>query len=303
MLFAVTNPASSPFLVPFDGSFRVGEASTAPRDQEGSKKERKKRYKSALEDTIDEIRELQRTMYAADSHSVLLVFQAMDAAGKDGTIRAVMNGVNPAGCQVSSFKKPSSEELDHDFLWRVTKRLPERGRIGIFNRSHYEDVLVVRVHPEYLGGQRIPGVEDMDAGALDEFFAQRYESIRNYEQHLARNGTVIVKFWLNVGRDEQRDRFLARIDEPASNWKFNPGDLVARARWDDYMGAYEKALNETSRPWAPWYSVPADDKPFMRSAVADIFKRTLEGLGSSYPELSEKDQAEMLSCRAELAGS
>ncbi|MBW2463960.1 MAG: polyphosphate kinase 2 family protein [Deltaproteobacteria bacterium] len=306
MLLAVSNPVSSPFLVPFDGSFRVAGAPTAPADDGGAKKERKERkkqYKDALEETIEEIRELQRTMYAADSHSVLLVFQAMDAAGKDGTIRAVMNGVNPAGCQVSSFKKPSSEELDHDFLWRVSKRLPERGRIGIFNRSHYEDVLVVRVHPEYLGGQRIPGTEDMEAGALDAFFAQRYESIRNYEQHLARNGTVVVKFWLNVSRDEQRDRFLTRIDEPASNWKFNPGDVAERKCWDAYMSAYESALNQTSRPCAPWYAVPADDKPYMRSVVADIFKRTLEGLGSAYPTLSEGDREEMLAHRAELAES
>jgi len=302
----MTEPVSSPYLVPFDGSFRVADAPTGPGDEGGGKKsakKRKKRLKEALKESIEAIRELQRTMYANDSHAVLLVFQAMDAAGKDGTIRAVMSGVNPAGCQVSSFKKPSSEELDHDFLWRVSKRLPERGRIGIFNRSHYEEVLVVRVHPEYIGGQRIPNTDDLGPEDLDVFFSQRYESIRNYEQHLARNGTVVVKFWLNVSREEQRDRFLARIDEPASNWKFNTGDVAERKLWDDYMSAYEVALNETSRPWAPWYAIPADDKPYMRSVVADIFKRTLEAVGPKYPEMSDADKAEMIALRAELAKS
>ncbi len=303
MLRRVNEPTPSPYLVPFDGSFRVANAATAPSPdgKKKSAKKRKKQYKAALAETIEAIGELQRAMYANDTHSVLLVFQAMDAAGKDGTIRAVMSGVNPAGCQVSSFKKPSAEELDHDFLWRVSQRLPERGRIGIFNRSHYEEVLVVRVHPEYLGSQRIPGAADLDAEGLEAFFEQRYESIRNYEQHLARNGTVIVKFWLNVSRDEQRDRFLTRIDEPDSNWKFNPGDIAERKLWDDYMDAYEAALNQTSRPWAPWYAIPADDKPYMRSVVADIFKRTLERMGPTYPVVSPSARAEMLALRAELA--
>ena len=229
---------------------------------------------------------------------MLLVFQAMDAAGKDGTIRAVMSGVNPAGCQVSSFKAPSAEERDHDFLWRINDQLPERGRIGIFNRSHYEEVLVVRVHPEYLAGQRIPKQPE-----LEQLFAERYESIRDWEKHLARNGTVILKLWLNVGRDEQRDRFLDRIDEPESNWKFNPGDVAERKLWDQYMDAYERALNETSRPWAPWYAVPADDKPFMRRIVADLFKRTLEAVGPTYPTVSDEDREEMLAYRDELASS
>jgi len=293
----IIDPVDSPYLVPFDGSFRVADAPTEPPDGEGGKK-RKKKNKKALEAIVDEVRDLQRAMFANDSHAVLLVFQAMDAAGKDGTIRAVMSGVNPAGCQVFSFKKPSAEELDHDFLWRVSKRLPERGRIGIYNRSHYEEVLVVRVHPEYLEGQRIPDMPDVET-----VFAERYESIRNWEQHLARNGTVILKFFLNVGRDEQRDRFLDRIDEPESNWKFNFGDVAERELWDRYMDAYEHALNETSRPWAPWYAVPADDKPFMRKTVAGIFKDALKAMGPEYPQVSKEDRKRMLAMREKLAKS
>ncbi len=288
-------PAQSPYLVPFDGSFRVEDAPTAPpEDQRG----KKKRHRKALEETVERTRELQRAMYAFDSHALLLVFQAMDAAGKDGTIRAVMSGINPAGCQVSSFKAPSAEELDHDFLWRIVQDLPERGRIGIFNRSHYEEVLVVRVHPEYLAGQRLP--RDID---LETRFTERYESIRDFERHLARNGTVIVKFWLNVSKDEQRDRLLDRIDEPDSNWKFNAGDIAERKRWGDYMDAYQAALNETSRPWAPWYAIPADDKPFMRRTVAEIVRQTLENIGPRYPEVSDDEREEMKKLRAKLAKS
>lgn len=285
-------PVESPYLVPFDGSFRVSDAPTEPPEAE---RKGKKRHKKALEETVDRMRELQRAMYADDERSLLLVFQAMDAAGKDGTIRAVMSGVNPAGCQVFSFKKPSTEELDHDFMWRVYKRLPERGRIGIFNRSHYEEVLVVKVHPEYLGGQQLPG--EIEPG---ELFLERYESIRSFERHLARNGTVIVKLWLNVSRDEQRARFLARIDEPESNWKFNPGDVKERGHWDEYMGAYEDALNATSRPCAPWYAIPADNKPYMRSVVADIVVRTLEGMEPAYPTVSDAHRAEMKKLRKAL---
>lgn len=291
----IIDPAESPYRVPFDGSFRVADAPTKPpEDQRGKKKE----HKEALKDVVDEVRDLQRAMYAFDSHSLLLVFQAMDAAGKDGTIRAVMSGINPAGCQVSSFKGPSSTELDHDFLWRINKALPERGRIGIFNRSHYEEVLVVRVHPEYLEGQRIPGELD-----LDELWKERFESIRDFERHLARNGTVVVKFWLNVSRDEQRDRFLDRIDEPESNWKFNPGDVAERKLWPKYMEAYEAALNETSRPWAPWYAIPADDKRFMRRTVAEIVLATLRTIDPQYPTVSDEEREEMLRYRAELASS
>lgn len=288
----ILSPVENPYLVPFDGSFRVSDAPTRPPEAD---RKGKKRHKKALTRTIDRMRELQRAMYADDRRSLLLVFQAMDAAGKDGTIRAVMNGVNPAGCQVHSFKQPSSEELDHDFMWRVYRRLPERGRIGIFNRSHYEEVLVVKVHPEYLGGQRLPGGIDPE-----ELFLERYESIRDFESHLARNGTVIVKFWLNVSRDEQRERFLARIDEPESNWKFSAGDVKERGHWDEYMSAYEDALNGTSRPCAPWYAIPADEKPYMRRVVADIVVETLEAMEPRYPTVSDEQRAEMVTLREAL---
>jgi len=279
----VRKPAKSPFLVPFDGSFDVGTAPTAPGEEPGKKRARKE-----LRKRIKRLRELQRMLYAQDRWSVLLVFQALDAAGKDGTIRAVMSGINPAGCQVYSFKRPSANELDHDFLWRTTTRLPERGRIGIFNRSYYEEVLVVRVHPGILDAQRLPVRPEGD-----EIWRQRFESIADHEKHLARNGTAIVKFWLNVSPQEQRSRFLARIEEPEKNWKFEPADLAERARWDDYMLAYEEALNATSRPWAPWYAIPADDKPFMRATVADIVVRTLEGLDLAYPTVSDEERAEL----------
>ncbi|MGA9573551.1 MAG: PPK2 family polyphosphate kinase, partial [Lysobacterales bacterium] len=231
-------------LVPFNGDFRLADASTHVEDVPEDKK-----YKKKLGKLVDELDDLQRRLYASDKHSVLLVFQAMDAAGKDSTIRAVMSGVDPSGCQVFSFKQPSAEELDHDFLWRTAKSLPQRGRIGVFNRSYYEEVLVVRVHPQYLGGQKLPYKVD-----LDELWQQRYESIRDHEKHLARSGTVVLKFWLNVSRTEQRKRFLSRLDEPQKNWKFSAGDVEESGHWDEYMHAYEQALNATSRPWAPWYA-------------------------------------------------
>ena len=285
-------PVKSPYLVPFDGELRVREAPTEPPKHAP----RSKKAEKHLEETQEEMRKLQRKLYADDRCSLLVVFQAMDAAGKDGTIRAVMTGVNPAGCQVFSFKAPSSEELDHDFLWRVYRALPERGRIGIFNRSHYEEVLVVRVHPEFLAGQRLPEKE-----SPDELFAERYESIRDFEKHLARNGTAIVKFWLNVSRDEQRRRFLDRIDEPDSNWKFSPKDVLERERWDEYMAAYERALRETSRPWAPWYAIPADHKPYMRLQVGEILVETMKRLPIAYPEVDEAERARMQELRQRLA--
>ena len=283
----------SPYLVPFDGSFRVAGAATAPPEDAPGKK----RCKKGLEERVEELHDLQRILYAHDHRAVLLVFQAMDAAGKDGTIRAVMSGVNPAGCQVFSFKVPSAEELDHDFLWRTTKRMPERGRIGIFNRSYYEEVLVVRVHPEYLGGQKLP-----EMPSLEKLWAQRYESIRDLEKHLARNGTVIVKFWLNVSLEEQRQRFLARLDEPEKNWKFAAGDVRERGFWGDYMRAYEDALNETSRPWAPWYAIPADDKAFMRLCVAEIVVDALKSLDLRYPEVDGKERERFDEMRTLLEG-
>ena len=208
----------------------------------------------------------------------------MDAAGKDGTIRAILSGVNPAGFQVSSFKQPSATELDHDFLWRTTKALPERGRIGVFNRSYYEEVLVVRVHPKYLDGQRLP-----QRPILPELFQERFESICDHEKHLARNGTVVLKFWLNVSREEQRQRFLDRLNEPDKNWKFSSGDVRERGHWDAYMEAYEEALVATSKPWAPWYAIPADDKAYMRATVIKIINKTLKDMELSFPEVSESE--------------
>ena len=281
----------SPYLVTYDGSFRVGRAETAPSEDSPGKKKCKQR----LAKVIDEISDLQRILYAHDKHAILLIFQAMDAAGKDGTIRAVMSGINPAGCQVFSFKQPTPEELDHDFLWRTAKRLPERGRFGIFNRSYYEEVLVVKVHPEYLNGQKLP--ERIDSKRI---WKQRYESICEHEKHLARNGTVILKFWLNVSRAEQKQRFLARIDEPAKNWKFSSADVHERTFWKDYMKAYEEAINATSCPWAPWYAIPADDKPFMRLTVAQIIVKSLNKLKLTYPAIEEKEKARFAEMRKML---
>jgi PPK2 family polyphosphate:nucleotide phosphotransferase len=295
-------PVDSPYLVPFDDSFRVEKAPTRPPKEQRDKKDNQK----ALEKEVKRIRKRQAKLYADDRFALLLVFQAMDAAGKDGTIRAVMTGINPAGCQVFSFKQPSSEELDHDFLWRVYRRLPERGRIGIFNRSHYEEVLVVRVHPEYLGSQKLPprpAEHPADhPDELEDLWSERLQSIRNMERHLARNGTAVIKFFLNVSKDEQRRRFVDRIDEPESNWKFSAGDVAERGHWDAYMHAYEQALNQTSREWAPWYSIPADDKPYMRRTVAEIVAQTLDRLDLHFPEPPNRE--ELLVHRAGLlAGS
>jgi PPK2 family polyphosphate:nucleotide phosphotransferase len=283
----------TPHLVPFDGSFRIAEAPTAPPKGTPGKGE----LEDLLEEQTDQLRDLQRVLYASDQVSVLLMFQAMDAAGKDGTIRHVMTGVNPAGCQVFSFKQPSKEELDHDFLWRCLQRLPERGRIGIFNRSWYEEVLVVRVHPEHLGGQRLPWRPDGDA-----LWDERLESIHDVERHLARNGTVILKFFLHVSKEEQRQRFLARIDEPEKNWKFSEGDVRERAHWDRYMHAYEAALTATSRPWAPWYAIPADNKRYMRLAVARTLTAALGSLGLRYPVLPDDQQVRLDRMRELLSG-
>jgi PPK2 family polyphosphate:nucleotide phosphotransferase len=283
----------NPFLVPFDGSFNLSESPTlADEIPDG------KTYKKRLRKLVDKLDDLQRRLYAADKHSLLLVFQAMDAAGKDSTIRAILSGVDPAGCEVFSFKQPSSNELDHDFLWRTSKCMPQRGRIGVFNRSYYEEVLVVRVHPEYLGGQKLP-----DRPELEELWQQRLESIRDHEKHLARNGTVILKFWLNVSQQEQHQRFVSRLDDKRKNWKFSAGDVSESSRWDDYMFAYEQALNATSRPWAPWYAIPADDKPFMRLQVAETVAEALDNLNLQYPTVSEKQLAEMEEAREQLLKS
>jgi PPK2 family polyphosphate:nucleotide phosphotransferase len=275
MFQAVTNP----YLVPFDDSFSIDNTSTKPPKDAPDKKQCKKQ----LEDLVEELSELQRILYAHDHHAILLIFQAMDAAGKDSTIRAVMTGVNPAGFQVFSFKKPSAEELDHDFLWRTACRLPERGRIGVYNRSYYEEVLVVRVHPDILEFQKLPDP------ITSNIWADRHESILDHEKHLARNGVVILKFWLNVSKEEQKQRFLDRINNPEKYWKFSAADVEERRFWDDYMEAYEDALKATSRPWAPWYAIPADDKPFMRLSVADIVVKSLKQLGLKYPAVGEEE--------------
>lgn len=291
----------SPFLVPFDGSFRVADAATVPPRGTPGEEELEDR----LDERVEELDDLQRKLYADDRWAVLLVFQAMDAAGKDGTIRAVFSGINPAGFQVFSFKQPSAEELDHDFLWRTAVRLPERGRIGVFNRSYYEEVLVVRVHPEFLEDQRLPSLDGPapEQGDLDELWRSRYESIRDHELHLARSGTAVLKFWLNVSRDEQRQRFLKRIDNPKKNWKFSAGDVREAERWDDYMAAYQDALAATSRPWAPWYAIPADDKDFMRLTVAEILIDALSSLGLRFPRAAEEQMREMAACRELLEGA
>ena len=281
----------SPFLVPFDGSFRVLDApTTPPRGAPG-----KRALKEALQHRILRLRDLQRRLYAEDRRSLLMVFQALDAAGKDGTVRAVMSGVNPAGCQVYSFRRPSSEELDHDFLWRTTKALPRRGNIGIFNRSYYEEVLVVRVHPGILQHQRVQVPEDL--GALWE---QRLAAIEAHEAHLARQGTTVVKFFLHVSADEQRRRLLKRIDDPDRNWKFEGGDVDERRHRPAYLSAFEAALNATSRPHAPWYALPADDKHFMRLQVADVLVRTLEHMDPQYPTVGHDRVAELQTFRQRL---
>jgi len=246
-----------------------------------------------LEHDLTELAQVQQLLYADDRYSVLIVFQAMDAAGKDGTIKHVMSGINPQGCQVFSFKQPSVEELDHNFLWRYMKSLPERGRIGIFNRSYYEDVLVVKVHPELL--QKLP-----DGKKDSAFWDARYQDINAFEQHLARNGTVILKFFLHVSKKVQKERFIARLDRPEKNWKFSASDLTERERWDDYMSAYEQAINSTSTEWAPWHIIPADNKWAMRAAVADIITTRLHNLDLNYPLLTGAQMKLLAEARKQL---
>ena len=256
----------------------------------------KKQYKELLEEHVAQLSSLQQLHYASNRHAILLIFQAMDAAGKDGAIRHVMSGVNPQGCQVFSFKHPSATELLHDFLWRTTRDLPERGRIGIFNRSYYEEVLIVRVHPEILRSEGLP-----DA-SLDEtaVWHDRYRSIVDLERHLHANGTRIVKFYLHLSKDEQRKRFLERIDEPEKNWKFSLADIEERKFWEHYMTAFEECLSATSTSDVPWYVVPADDKENARLIVSQIVLDTLEGLNMSYPKTTAERHKELLSIRKQL---
>lgn len=281
----------SPYLVPYDGSFSVTESDTSPPKRDPGKK----KCKEMLAGLVAELRDLQRVLYADNRFAVLLVFQALDAAGKDSTIRAVLTGVNPAGCRVMSFKQPSASELEHDFLWRTACSLPERGTIGVFNRSYYEEVLVVRVHPELLRHQNLP---DMKTGK--PFWEKRYRSIRDHEQHLAENGTLILKFWLNVSKAEQKERFLSRIDEPEKHWKFSRHDVTERQYWNKYMDAYEEMLNETSRAWAPWYAIPADNKPYMRVSVAEIVVKHLRALKLSYPQVGDEARQSFAEMRSIL---
>lgn len=252
--------------------------------------ESKRDYKKKLEKTVEDIAKLQEAMYADDRFSMLLIFQGMDTAGKDGAIQHVLSGVNPLGLQLFSFKQPSAEELDHDFLWRTSKRLPERGRIGVFNRSYYEDVLVVRVHPEILTAQGI----DTELVNSGEIWQQRFESINAHEAHLAINGTRILKFYLHLSKKEQARRLLSRIEEPEKNWKFNPGDLKERESWDAYRQAYEACLSATSTLAAPWFVIPADDKRNARLIIAQIVLDELRALDPQYPTLNKASHEEML---------
>jgi PPK2 family polyphosphate:nucleotide phosphotransferase len=256
----------------------------------------KEEYHEMLRGHVAELAEQQKLLYASNRHAILLIFQAMDAAGKDGAIQHVMSGVNPQGCQVFSFKHPSATELQHDFLWRTTRDLPERGRIGIFNRSYYEEVLIVRVHPEILQSEAVPN----GAHHGKQFWHKRYRSICDLEQHLHANGTRIVKFFLHLSKEEQRKRFLARIDEPEKNWKFSAADIEERKYWDDYMDAYARCLSETSTEDAPWYVVPADDKQNTRLIVSKIILETVEALKMSYPETSPARRKELLKLRRQL---
>lgn len=256
----------------------------------------KSKYRKLLQKHVDKLSELQKLHYASNRYAVLLIFQAMDAAGKDGAIRHVMSGINPQGCQVFSFKHPSATELEHDFLWRSTQSLPERGRIGIFNRSYYEEVLIVRVHPEILIGQRLPD------GVFDEetIWQERYRSIVDLEAHLHRNGTRIIKLFLHLSKDEQRKRFLKRIDDPDKNWKFSEADIEERHYWDKYMLAYEDCLSATTSEIAPWYIVPADDKKNARLIVSQIILKTFKALKMSYPETDEVRREDLQGIRQQL---
>jgi PPK2 family polyphosphate:nucleotide phosphotransferase len=252
----------------------------------------KKEAEEWMKKYMKEMQELQDMLYAGNTHAVLLIFQAMDAAGKDSTIKHVMSGINPQGCQVFNFKQPSAEELDHDFLWRTTKCLPERGRIGIFNRSYYEEVLIVKVHPEIVTRQNIPEYDAIDK-INDDIWENRYNSINNFEKHIVHNGTIVIKFFLNVSKKEQADRFIKRINDPQKNWKFTFSDMEERNYWDDYQKAYEEMIKKTSTSEAPWYIIPADKKWYMRIAVAEILLQRLKNIGLKYPVLTEKQIAEL----------
>lgn len=284
---------AKPFRVTDGGRFRWKDFD--PGDTRDLDDGDKPAVREALADSIEALAGLQDRLYAQDRWAVLLVFQAMDAAGKDSAIKHVMSGLNPQGCQVFSFKAPSAEELDHDYLWRCVRCLPERGRIGIFNRSYYEETLVVRVHPEWLEGQKLP-----PSRVGKDLWDDRFQDIRALERHLDRNGTAVCKFFLNVSKDEQRHRFLERIDNPAKHWKFSSADVAERAHWDAYMDAYEDTIRQTATERAPWYVVPADHKWFTRLVVAGAVVETLASLDPRYPEPDARQRKELAAARAEL---
>jgi len=285
--------------VPADGGIRLKDFDPAwvarDKTREAPKGDLKARAAAYLKDNLTALTSAQEALWANDRHAVLIVLQAMDGAGKDGVIRHVMGGVNPQGCQVFSFKKPSDEELDHNFLWRYTRALPERGRIGIFNRSYYEDVLVVRVHPAILDRQKLPA--DSMGKSL---WKHRFDDINSFERHLVRNGTVVLKFFLHMSKKEQRKRFIARLDDPAKNWKFSDADIDEREHWNDYQAAFEDAINETSTKWAPWWVIPADNKWVTRSVISSVITHSIEALGLKMPVVSSARQQELVEARQRL---
>lgn len=274
----LAKPGQNHLVADFDTTFTAGVSKQDAKEQ--------------LTRDVEKLAELQDMLYAQDRYSVLVIFQAMDAAGKDGTIKHVMSGINPQGCQVYSFKQPSAEELDHDYLWRISRSLPERGRIGIFNRSQYEDVLIDKVHPEIILSSKLPGIKSLEDIDTD-FWKRRYRQINDFERYLTENGTVILKFFLNVSKEEQKKRFLERLNDPAKNWKFSSSDIAERKFWDDYMNAYADVLTETSTEVAPWYVVPADNKWFMRYAVGRIICERMKQLDLHYPKLSKEKLTEL----------
>jgi PPK2 family polyphosphate:nucleotide phosphotransferase len=287
---------SRPFCVTNGSKFRLKKID--PSDTLDFDTEDKSRAEEALAQGVELLAELQEKLYAQDRWAVLIIFQAMDAAGKDGAIKHVMAGINPQGCEVSSFKAPSAEELDHDFLWRCARRLPERGRIGIFNRSYYEETIVVRVHQEYLAGQKLP--QNLKPKDL---WKQRFHDICNFEEHLSNNGTLVLKFFLHVSKEEQRQRFLERIENPEKNWKFSVKDVNERAHWDDYMHAYEQTIRHTASKHAPWYVVPADKKWFTRLVVAAAIVENMNALGLDFPTLGKEELKALDNAKQALAAT
>jgi len=286
----MTIAIESPYLVNDEGQFALASAKTLDKTFPS-----KKAAKKALKVVHESLFELHSTLIAEKKQGLLVVFQAMDAAGKDSTIREVFRGMNPLGLSIHSFQKPSKTELAHDYLWRLQQRLPQRGQIGVFNRSHYEETLIVRVFPELLQHQNLPRQRP-----LETEMNLRYQSIRDFERHLYENGFPVIKFFLNVGLDAQKYRLMRRINDPERHWKHDSGDMKMRSKWSAFQGAYEKVLNETSRPWAPWYCIPADNKGAMRFAVAEILNQTLLKLAPQLPEISEDDRLQLNSCRQQL---